>query len=124
MWLCKSIMTARCSEELDPGDWDVSGLEHDYERYFGLPVESLGIDWDLINRPDLEERLNGAAKEHYLGRVEQFGDELFILYNQGGLGFTAQRLQISDGPGTVESRKFFTATCRSTPSWPEAKKEE
>ncbi len=75
--IVESIMAECCPEQADPGDWDVARLGRDYDSYFALPVDNLGIDWDLVNRPDLEKRLGEAARAHYQGRAERFGDELF-----------------------------------------------
>jgi preprotein translocase subunit SecA len=71
------LMDRHCPEEADPADWNSSALEIEYRQYFGLPVETLGVDWDTINRPDLEQTLVEGAKKHYHERVEQFGDEEF-----------------------------------------------
>ena len=62
-----------CPEQADPGDWDSATLGNEYRSYFGIAVDSLGVDWGTVNRPDLEQRLLDGAKETYLARVERFG---------------------------------------------------
>ncbi len=66
-----------CPEEADPADWDRAGLDKEFIRYFGLSVEDLGIDWETINRLELQERLETAVVDHYNERVRRFGEEDF-----------------------------------------------
>jgi preprotein translocase subunit SecA len=70
-----SLVDAYCPEEADPTDWDVETLENEFRSYFGLTVDELGIDWETINRPQLEDALNQGAKVHYEKRAENFGEE-------------------------------------------------
>ncbi len=70
-----SLVDRFCPESADPADWESAALENEYRQFFGIAVAELKIDWDTINRPDLEERLITSAKEHYQGRAERFGDE-------------------------------------------------
>jgi preprotein translocase subunit SecA len=70
-----SLVDEFCPEEADPADWQTETLEHEYRVYFGLTVDELGIDWETVNRPQLEETLNQGAKVHYEKRSGQFGDE-------------------------------------------------
>ncbi|PWB75021.1 MAG: preprotein translocase subunit SecA [Holophagae bacterium] len=66
-----------CPESADPADWESAALGNEYRAYFAAGVDSLGIDWSTINRPDLEQRLLDGAKQTYLARVERFGAEEF-----------------------------------------------
>jgi preprotein translocase subunit SecA len=66
-----------CPEQADPADWESAALGNEYRAYFASGVDSLGIDWSTINRPDLEQRLGDGAKQTYLARVERFGAEEF-----------------------------------------------
>jgi preprotein translocase subunit SecA len=70
-----SLIDLHCPEEADPEDWDVDSLQNEYRSYFGLTVDELGVDWETINRPQLEETINQGAKTHYETRAEQFGEE-------------------------------------------------
>jgi len=72
-----SLIDEFCPEEADPEDWDRDSLAREYRTYFGLTVEEVGVDWDAINRPDLEDLIRQAAVDHYQTRVDQFGDEEF-----------------------------------------------
>jgi len=71
------LLERHCSEDVDPTEWDSTRLEVDYGRYFGLSLGGLGIDWDVVNRPQLKETLASGACDHYAQRVERFGDEQF-----------------------------------------------
>jgi preprotein translocase subunit SecA len=80
-----SLVDRFCPEEADPEDWESAALVNEYRSYFGIRVDSLGVDWETISRPELEERLVAAARDHYTARVEEFGEgdfsrlERFIL---------------------------------------------
>ncbi len=50
-----SLIDEFCPEEADPEDWDRDALAREYRTYFGLTTDQIGVDWDAINRPDLEE---------------------------------------------------------------------
>ncbi len=75
--ICEALMAEFCPESADPGDWDADGLETGYNRYFGLSLDDPPVDWDTINRPDLEVRLRDGARDYYDRRVAEFGDEEF-----------------------------------------------
>jgi len=66
-----------CPEEADPADWESAALANEYRVYFAIAVDSLGVDWAAVNRPDLERRLADGAKQAYLARVERFSAEEF-----------------------------------------------
>ena len=72
-----SLIGDFCPEEADPKDWDRKSLEKEYQSYFGLTTDEFGIDWELINLPQLESKLKEGAIAHYDTRVAQFGDEEF-----------------------------------------------
>jgi len=72
-----SLIDEFCPEEADPEDWDRDSLSREYRTYFGLTTEQIGVDWETINRPDLEDLIKSKAIEHYETRVEEFGDEEF-----------------------------------------------
>jgi preprotein translocase subunit SecA len=72
-----SMIDLHCPEEADPEDWDLDSLKTEYRSYFGLTMDELGIDWETINRPQLEETILEGAKEHYKKRSGQFGEEDF-----------------------------------------------
>jgi preprotein translocase subunit SecA len=66
-----------CPEEADPADWNSDGLALEYRAYFGVSTDDLEIDWDTVNRAELEERLSEGSRKHYLARVERFGEGEF-----------------------------------------------
>jgi len=72
-----SLVDRFCPAEADPDDWETAALDTEYRSYFGLKIEDLGVDWDVISLPDLEERLVSGAHEYYVGRVDEFGEESF-----------------------------------------------
>ena len=75
--IVSSLVDRFCPEEADPDDWETAALDTEYRSYFGLKIEDLGVDWDVISLPDLEENLLSGAHEHYVKRVEEFGEESF-----------------------------------------------
>jgi preprotein translocase subunit SecA len=72
-----SLIDLHCPEEADPEDWDVDSLKNDYRAYFGLTVDQLGVDWEKVNRPALEETILEGAKSQFDRRAEEFGEENF-----------------------------------------------
>ncbi len=75
--IVEMLVDRYCPEEVEPEEWEAETLVTEYRRYFGLTTDEIGIDWDTVNRVDLESRLGEAAKAHYQERVERFGDEEF-----------------------------------------------
>ena len=75
--IVEMLLANHAPEESDPEDWDTAGLALEWKRYFRQDLDEVGIDWDAINRPELAEILEEAARAHYLGRVDTFGDEQF-----------------------------------------------
>lgn len=75
--IIEGLMEEFCPHAADPEDWDGDGLSKAYHRYFDIDVQDLGVDWSVINRPDLEATLNESANATYLERVETFGEEEF-----------------------------------------------
>ncbi len=75
--IVESLLEEHCPAEADPADWDRPGLERAFTRYFGFFLSELGIDWETVNRPELEEILSEAAQKRYQQRVDAFGDESF-----------------------------------------------
>jgi preprotein translocase subunit SecA len=75
--IIEGLLSELCPEGADPGDWDTETLEKEYRSYFGLTVPELGVDWETVNRPDLEKALSEGATSHYEQRVLGFGKEDF-----------------------------------------------
>jgi len=73
--IIESLLHEYCPEEADPGDWDTDTLEKEYRTYFGLTMTDLGVDWETVNRPQLETVLSEGAASHYQARAEKFGEE-------------------------------------------------
>ena len=76
--IIESLLHQYCPEEADPGDWDTDALEKDFRAYFGFTVADLGVDWDTVNRPQLETVLSEGAAAHYEERAEKFGEEELV----------------------------------------------
>jgi len=75
--IVESLLEQYCPEGVDPGDWDSNGVAKEYRMYFGLDVAALGVEWDSINLPELEEKLMTGATSRYEQRAEMFGEENF-----------------------------------------------
>jgi len=73
--IVESLLYQYCPEEADPGDWDTDALGKDYRAYFGLTMADLGVDWETVNRPQLETMLADGAAAQYEARAEKFGEE-------------------------------------------------
>ncbi len=75
--IVNDLLEGYCPLEADPGDWETDALEKDFRQYFGITVGELGVDWEKINRPELEKALAEGAAGHYETRAAQFGEEEF-----------------------------------------------
>jgi preprotein translocase subunit SecA len=75
--IVNDLLDGYCPLEADPGDWETDALEKDFRQYFGITVAELGVDWEKINRPELEKALAEGAAAHYETRAAQFGEEEF-----------------------------------------------
>ncbi len=73
-----SMVNRYCPAEVDPDDWETTALDTEYRAYFGTRIEDLGVDFETIALPELEEKLTAGARDHYGSRVEQFGEENFV----------------------------------------------
>jgi len=71
------LLAQYCPEEADPEDWESDALTNAYYVYFDIGSDDLRIDWESINRPELEDYLKTRARDAYIERVETFGDEEF-----------------------------------------------
>jgi len=76
--IIESLIHQYRPEEADTGDWDTDALEKEFRAYFGLTVADLGVDWETINRPQLETVLSEGAAAHYKARAENFGEEELV----------------------------------------------
>jgi len=76
--IIESLLHQYCPEEADPGDWNTDALEKEFRAYFGLAVADLGVDWETVNRPQLETVLSDGAAAHYEARAENFGEEELV----------------------------------------------
>ena len=72
-----SLVDRFCPQEADPDDWETAAIDTEYRSYVGLGIEDLGVDWETVALPDLEERLVSGAHQQYEERVGQFGEENF-----------------------------------------------
>ncbi len=75
--IVESLLEEHCPLEADPADWNRPGLERSFTRYLGFFLSELEIDWDTVNRPQLEDILSEAARSRYEQRIEAFGDQNF-----------------------------------------------
>ena len=90
--IVEMLVERDCEAEQDPEDWNTSAFELDYGKYFGLPFTSLGADWASVNHNQLLDAATDGAKQRYLERVEQFGDEQFQRLERYILLSTLDRL--------------------------------
>jgi preprotein translocase subunit SecA len=70
------LLDANCSADVDPEDWKTDDLRNGVLRFFGIDVQSLGIDWKTINAPDLCETLRGRVLERYEEKERSLGAEV------------------------------------------------
>jgi preprotein translocase subunit SecA len=63
-------LDATCSEQINPGDWDVKGLA---DRIFGVFGQKISLEDAPRNREAIGDRLWGEIEKTYLAKEEQIG---------------------------------------------------
>jgi preprotein translocase subunit SecA len=69
------LLDTNCGPDVDPGEWQVDELRNGVLRFFGIDVQSLGIDWKTINAPDLRAALLQRVRERYEEKESLIGPE-------------------------------------------------
>jgi len=59
------IMEGSTPKEKSPDDWDAVGLRKSLASQFGLDIEELNINWEIINYEELREKILTALKNAY-----------------------------------------------------------
>ncbi|MFC2161496.1 preprotein translocase subunit SecA [Acidobacteriota bacterium] len=62
-------------KEKSPEDWEKDGFQNAISAQFGLDFESLNIDWNTINHPELRETLLNRLKELYEDKEKIIGED-------------------------------------------------
>ncbi len=74
------IMENHTPREKSPDDWDVEGFKKGFHAQFGIEIDQLDIDWETINYPDLQQKMNEVLEKTYAekedilspGRMREF----------------------------------------------------
>ncbi len=70
------LIDSTCGPDSHPDDWQVDDLRNGLLRFFGIDVQSLGIDWKTINFPDLQAKLSGLVRERFEEKERTLGADL------------------------------------------------
>ncbi len=70
------LLDASCSADADPEDWRADDLRNGLLRFFGVDIQTLGIDWSTINHPDLRETLWTRIVSLYEEKEATIGPEV------------------------------------------------
>ena len=62
-------------KEKSPEDWETEGFQNAISAQFGLNFESLNIDWNTINHPELRETLLTRLKDLYEEKEKIIGND-------------------------------------------------
>ncbi len=68
-------MESYTDKEKSPEDWDTKGFQNAIREQFGLEFETLNIDWDTINHPELRETVLTRLKDIYEEKEKIIGPE-------------------------------------------------
>ena len=77
--LVQELLGSHVSMEEDPRNWDFEGLGINFQRIFGL---GLPQDAQLMDRPDLDERLAAMARQRYEEKEAEIGPEVMRWYER------------------------------------------
>ncbi len=59
------IMDNHTSQEKSPDDWDIEGFQKAFHAQFGIDTAELDIDWETVNYPALQNKLDAVLKKAY-----------------------------------------------------------
>lgn len=69
------IMENHTPQEKSPDDWDVEGFKKGFHAQFGIEIDQLDIDWEAINYPDLQQKLNEILEKTYAEKEDILSPE-------------------------------------------------
>ena len=69
------LLDSTCGADADPEDWQTDELRNGLLRYFGLDVQTLGIDWSKVSAPELRERLWAQVQSRYEEKERTMGGD-------------------------------------------------
>ncbi|HKB07669.1 MAG TPA: preprotein translocase subunit SecA [Candidatus Polarisedimenticolia bacterium] len=69
------LLDSTCGADVDPEAWQTDELRNGLLRYFGIEVQSLGIDWTKINAIELRETLWSQVRTRYEEKERALGEE-------------------------------------------------
>jgi len=69
------LLDSTCGADADPEDWQTDELRNGLLRYFGLDVQTLGIDWSKVSAPELRERLWAQVQARYEEKERTMGGD-------------------------------------------------
>ncbi len=69
------LLDSTCGPDVDPEEWQTDELRNGFLRYFGLDVQSLGIDWAKVNAPELHDRLWAQVQARYEEKERTMGGD-------------------------------------------------
>jgi preprotein translocase subunit SecA len=59
------IMESHTPREQSPDDWDIDGFKKAFHAQFGIETDEMNIDWNTVNYPSLQEKLDKTLKSAY-----------------------------------------------------------
>ena len=69
------LLDSNCGADVDPESWQTDELRNGLLRYFGIEVQSLGIDWAKVNAVDLRQMLWAEVQRRYEEKERTMGAE-------------------------------------------------
>jgi len=69
------LLDSSCGADVDPESWQTDELRNGLLRYFGIEVQSLGVDWGKVNAVDLRQMLWGEVQRRYEEKERTMGAE-------------------------------------------------
>jgi preprotein translocase subunit SecA len=68
-------LESTCGLDVDPEAWQTDELRNGLLRYFGIEVQSLGIDWAKVNAIELREMMWSQVRKRYEEKERAMGEE-------------------------------------------------
>jgi preprotein translocase subunit SecA len=69
------IMDTHTNKEKSPEDWDAEGFRKAIGNQFGLDISTMGLEWETVNFPELQEKTLSTLQAMYKDKETIIGPE-------------------------------------------------
>ena len=74
--IAEYLLESTCNPDADPEEWRPEDLRTGMIKFFGVDVNSMGVDWKTINGPQLRELVVESVRERHGEKEHTLGPEM------------------------------------------------